>query len=357
MAELWTHGYASPRGITALARRVEDKGWDGLCVVDSQNLSGDPYVALAMAATVTERIGLGTAVTNSVTRMAAATACAIASVDKVSNGRAVLGISRGDSALAHLGLAPARFAQFERYLRHVQAFLRGDSVPFSELEVSADIAPPVEDLGLAESPDVSQIFWLGGDRKVPVEVAATGPRAIALAALHAERVMFALGADPARIAWGIGVAKQARADAGLDPDAIRFGAYVNCVCHSDLTTARTLVRGALSLFARFSILHGKPAGPMPAPMVRALEAFRDTYDMREHSKNDSPQAEALTVELTDYFAIVGPPQTCIERLTALADRGLDKLFIAANFRVADTPLGREAHGLFEEAVLPELRHD
>jgi alkanesulfonate monooxygenase SsuD/methylene tetrahydromethanopterin reductase-like flavin-dependent oxidoreductase (luciferase family) len=64
MAELWTHGYASPRGSMRLARRVEEKGWDGLCVLDSQNLSGDAYVALAMAATVTERIGLDTAVTN-----------------------------------------------------------------------------------------------------------------------------------------------------------------------------------------------------------------------------------------------------------------------------------------------------
>ena len=51
---------ASPRGIVALARDVEDNGWDGLAVVDSQNLSGDPYVALALAATVTDRIGLAT---------------------------------------------------------------------------------------------------------------------------------------------------------------------------------------------------------------------------------------------------------------------------------------------------------
>ena len=59
MVELWTHGYASPCGSMRLARRVKEKGWDCLCVLDSQNLSGDAYVALAMVATVTERIGLG----------------------------------------------------------------------------------------------------------------------------------------------------------------------------------------------------------------------------------------------------------------------------------------------------------
>ena len=41
--------------------------------------------------------------------------------------------------------------------------------------------------------------------------------------------------------------------------------------------------------------------------------------MREHSKNDLPQAAALTPELTDYFAIVGALNACIERLGELAD--------------------------------------
>ena len=92
MLEIWTHAPASPRGIMKLAADLEQKGWDGIGVVDSQNLSGDPYVALAMAATVTESIGLGISVTNSVTRLAAVTASAIASVDRVSNGRASLAI-------------------------------------------------------------------------------------------------------------------------------------------------------------------------------------------------------------------------------------------------------------------------
>ncbi|MDZ7727470.1 MAG: hypothetical protein U5Q44_04340 [Dehalococcoidia bacterium] len=35
-----------------------------MTVVDSQNLSGDPYIALAMAAKATETLKLGTGVTN-----------------------------------------------------------------------------------------------------------------------------------------------------------------------------------------------------------------------------------------------------------------------------------------------------
>ena len=129
MVEVWTHAAPVPHAIAAEAQLAEAQGWDGLGVPDSQNRSGDAYVALAMAATVTERIGLATAVTNSITRMAAATAAAIASVDRIAEGRAVLGIGRGDSAVADLGRAPARVAQFETYLRHLQAYLRGEAVP------------------------------------------------------------------------------------------------------------------------------------------------------------------------------------------------------------------------------------
>jgi len=99
--EIWTTSVASPRSTARVAQDLEAAGWDGLLVVDSQNLSGDPYVALALAGSVTSRIGLGTGVTNNVTRHASVTACSITSVDRVSNGRAVLGIGRGDSALAH----------------------------------------------------------------------------------------------------------------------------------------------------------------------------------------------------------------------------------------------------------------
>ncbi|MYB35823.1 MAG: LLM class flavin-dependent oxidoreductase [Gammaproteobacteria bacterium] len=114
--EFWTATVAAPGRSAAFAQEAEARGWDGMLVVDSQNLSGDPYVCLALAATATERLGLETSVTNPVTRHAAVTASSALSVQRLSKGRMVLGIGRGDSALAHLGRAPARLGWFERYL-------------------------------------------------------------------------------------------------------------------------------------------------------------------------------------------------------------------------------------------------
>src|SRR4051812_50100106 len=124
-----------------------------MAVVDSQNLAGDPFVGLALAARETSTLQLGTGVTNPATRHPAATASAIASVHAASGGRAHLGIGRGDSALAHIGLAPAPVAHFERYIRAVRAYLRGEPVAFGDLAgLAAAGLRPVDTLGLADAP-------------------------------------------------------------------------------------------------------------------------------------------------------------------------------------------------------------
>ena len=356
MVEIWTHALASPRGVMKNAVDLEENGWDGLCVVDSQNLSGDPFVALAMAATVTDRIGLGTGVSNSVTRIAASTASAILSVDRISNGRALVGLGRGDSALAHIGRAPARMKQFEVYLRHLQTYLQGGAVPFNEIEMSDDVAPAVSHLGLADEPEESRSTWHNGrGKKVPVEVAASGPLASKVAARQADRIMFTLGADADRIAWGIDLAKQARRDAGLDPEGIAFGAYINCVPGKDLDQTRDLARGGLATFARFSVMHAKPNGPMSPEAAQALQGLYDTYDMNKHTHDDSRQASGLPTDFIDHFGVIGTPEKCIEKLRSLIAIGLDKLFFGVMFRLVQTQEGRTAKALMEKEILPELR--
>ena len=353
MAEMWTLGVASPRGVMRVAEHVEKAGWDGLAVVDSQNLSGDCYVALAMAATVTQRIGLGTGVTNSMTRQAATTAAAIASVQRISDGRAVLGIGRGDSALAHLGRAPATLKQFERYMRNLRVYLAGESVAFRDIGIDDRDAPPVDELHLADTPGASRIAWIADVPPVPIEVAATGPKVIRIAALYSDRVMFTLGADPARLKWGIELARQARRDAGLDPDEIRFGAYLNAAAHPDIATARNLVRGGLTTFARFSVMHGPISGPVSDAERKILMQLRESYDMRAHTRGDSRQAGVLTDAFIDHFAVVGTPDVCIQRLRALASLGLDKFILSG---VGGSGVAAEAAALFERHVLPELRN-
>ena len=151
--EFWAISFPAPGSAIRTAPRIEAEGWDGLLFTDSQHHNADVYQALAVAATVTETIGLGTGVTNPVTRNAAVTAAAIASLQVQSNGRAVLGIGRGDSSLGHLGLKPAPVAVLEDYLIKVQGYLRGEAV--------------------VQNDHAAHLKWLPEDQpKVPAEPAA-----------------------------------------------------------------------------------------------------------------------------------------------------------------------------------------
>ena len=353
--DLYTLTVAAPRRAADFAQRAEAAGWAGMAVVDSQNLSGDAYVALTMAATRTETLGLATAVTNPITRHPAVTASAIASVQAISNGRATLGIGRGDSALAHLGRAPASVALLTAYLETLQTYLRGEAVPFDGLSFHEKMAPDVASLGLADSAEASRITWLPDARpKVEVEVAATGPRVIGVAARLADRVMFALGANPERIAWGITTAREARKAAGLEPDALRFGSYVNMVCHSNVETARQLASGGLTTFARFQVMHGKQSGPVAETQRRVLDDLHDRYDMKHHTQSGSPQTKTLTPEFIDAFAIVGPPEHCVERLRELASLGVERIIVIGPSAGSDRDDAKRAEQMLSSEVLPEF---
>jgi alkanesulfonate monooxygenase SsuD/methylene tetrahydromethanopterin reductase-like flavin-dependent oxidoreductase (luciferase family) len=75
--EFWCQPNGFPGTTAPAAERAEADGWDGLSVPDSQNLTGDPYVALALAASVTSNLLLRPRVTNPFTRHPAVTAASI----------------------------------------------------------------------------------------------------------------------------------------------------------------------------------------------------------------------------------------------------------------------------------------
>src|SRR5437879_1760443 len=82
-------------------------------VIDSQLAMKDVFAGLVVAALNTTRIGLGTGVTNAVTRHPTVTANAIAAIAEISHGRAILGLGAGDSALYGIGLKPQTVAELE----------------------------------------------------------------------------------------------------------------------------------------------------------------------------------------------------------------------------------------------------
>ena len=271
------------------------------------------------------------------TRHPAAAASAIATIHALSGGRAVLGVGRGDSALFQIGLEPAPLATFEDFLTKLASYLRGEPVTIDGFE--------------------SRLRWLADLRlpPVPIDVAATGPRVIELAARIADRITFALGANPERLRWGIEKARVARAAAGLDPDALRFGAYVNVAPHPDVSVARELVRGGVGTFAHFSGMRGSSADGTKPEDRAVFEGIHARYEREKHTLGRARHAAALDDAFLDRFAVVGPTRLCVARLRELVEAGATKLIVTGASFDADREEAARSRTLFEREVLPELK--
>ena len=331
--EIWRHAFPVAGRTAALAERVEALGFDGLLLADSQNLEGDVYVELAFAAGATERIRLGVGVTNPLTRHAAVTASAIATVQVESSGRAVLGVGRGDSALRQIGHEPASVETFARYVEQVQAYLRGEAVATGGIE--------------------SRIAWLeaAGQPKVPVDVAATGPRVIAAGARLAERVTFTVGADRDRLCLAVEAARAAAPD-GVAPS---LGAYVNVGCGDDVHEACRLVRGSAGILAHFSSMGHDQPERIAAEDEHVIAELGRSYDEARHGQSAASHSAVLDDEFIERFAVVGPPERCAERLQHLAAVGLDRIVMVPGSIDADPDAVARSDELFAREVIPSLR--
>jgi len=319
--DVFLHAYPMPGEVRRLAVVAEGEGWDGLLLADSQNLQAEVFVELALAARATERLLLGTGVTNPITRHPAVIAGAAATLQAESNARMHLGIGRGDSSVALIGKRPAPLNEFEDFLRRLQAYLAGEIVEHDGLR--------------------SRLEWLPPSLpKVPVDVAATGPRTIAVAARHADAVTFAVGADPERLRWALSTARAA--------GARRFGAYIVAATDPDLALARDLVRVNVAIFANFarhSLAH-VDRGTIreivpPAPTVSA--------------GSSAPEITRVPDDFIDRFAVVGPANHCAERLREIATLGIERVVIVGASKDVDASRADEARKRFADEVLPALR--
>ncbi|WP_030751858.1 LLM class flavin-dependent oxidoreductase [Streptomyces sp. NRRL F-5135] len=137
---------AEPRNAatwTALARRVEAAGYDALLTADHPGVTASPFVALAAAAAVTERIGLGSYVSHAGIREPLLLASDVATLDLLSDGRARLALGAGHTPAewAMLGSerpdVAGRVRRFLAVAEACRALLAGETVTVTGPEVRA----------------------------------------------------------------------------------------------------------------------------------------------------------------------------------------------------------------------------
>ena len=325
--EFWHFGVPSVSEVDSLAERCERLGFDGLTLTDSQNLSNETYIALALAARATSKLKLGPGVTNPLTRHAAVTASAISTLQQVSQGRVMLGIGRGDSSLFNIGYKPVSPGAFRKYIEDVQVYLGGGI--------------------LDEEGYDSQLHWLAKSNisKVPMDVAATGPKIIKMGAEISERVSFSLGADIDRITWGINQVNEAIENFELIDKAIpSMGVYLNICVHDDITRAAELVRPGVGIFAHFTGMPGANRDNINQADQSIFDKLGQEYDKERHGRPEASHAQQMPIEFIERFAIIGAASSCIKKLQAIQKLGIQRVFV-----IGPRPdhFGREADEAFQ----------
>jgi 5,10-methylenetetrahydromethanopterin reductase len=328
--------FPSPRGSADVARLVETLGFDSLVFADTQCLTPEVWSQLMLAAGSTERIEIGPGVTNPVSRDPAVTASAALGLQVASEGRVVLGIGRGDSSMAKIGRRPAPPAEFERYIERLRAYMDGK-------EVDREGSP-------------SRIEWLDDCDVpyVPIEVAATGPKVIDLAARRADRICFAVGADVDRQRSSIELARTAAEAAGRDLETLKLGAYVNCVVHPDRAVARQAIRGGVASFATFSGFKGMDIESLPEGVRESALHLRENYDMANHGVASSTHAQAIDDEFVHRFGIAGPVSEAIDRLGEIRDLGLEFVRLVPGSRDMDATVRNQSVQAIAKDVVPAM---
>lgn len=292
-----------------VARSTEKAGFDYLWLPDSQLLWRDVWATLGALAVNTGSIILGTNVTNPVTREAAVTAGASATVIEAAPGRFVLGIGVGDSSVRIQGRRPARMAELAGYIEEVRSLLRGDEVagggkPYRMVEPS--------------------------NHEVPIYISATGPRMLQLAGEVADGVIFVGGIDEAALAYAnenvaIGRARGGRDGTGLD-------LAVGCFAHvgKDIEYGKLLMRPYAAVFAlRHPDLLGEYAASPPAS-EKSLGFYPDLGHAREwEAAIDATDwvPDPLLDMFCDRYCLIGDGPSVKERVEELAGLGVDNLYV------------------------------
>jgi 5,10-methylenetetrahydromethanopterin reductase len=340
-------------GIADLARGFEAAGWDGFAVGEAHGLLPDPYVALGVAAAATTTLKVGSAVAVPL-RHPLLAASAMSTVQAISGGRARFCLGRGDGAVKVLQQKPMPVTAFDDYVRRLQGYLRRDLVEIDGIPST-----------LARQDDLDPSLAVA---KPPVDVAATGPKTLELAARSADGVSFSVGAGLDRLRNSIRLAHDACRAAGRDPTGLDLGCYVQVALTDDEDdSAREAIRGLVVTHARFSGFEAKPSEDVVAAdheqyrtAVETMEAvYRDPRGGVARREGAAPgeiefyPREAGADELIDQFAIAGSAEYCAQRLREIADLGIQRIYIGT--RAVGVDLAERNTDRIGREVLPLVR--
>lgn len=311
-------------------------------IVRSPHAFLDPTAVMAAAAVSTERIRLGTAVTDSIRRHPAVLAQTFLTLDHLSEGRAILGIGVGEAE----NILPFGFSYEKRASRLIEA-----------LEVIRLLWSTIEPVDFQGDHFTLDQAILGaepfGDRPPPIWLAAHRPRVMRAAAEYADGWLPVI-TDPAEYGAALGRLRAATVAAGRPEGAVTAGLFSWIVVDEDRETARRMLDDTLlrmvALTAPTEDYHRAGAEP-PLAKGWGLLHYVPTQLGREEAL---AMAAAVPHEVLEGYFTWGTPDDIVARLAEYRAQGLEHVYLANVTALADVTKAASSAALLTD-ILHGLR--
>jgi len=307
---IWPHSGNGVDPVVRLAQTAETCDFETVYVGDSQMIWNDAWVTLAACAVATKKVRLGTGVTNLVTRHPAVTANAVLSLNMLSNGRAVLGLGAGDSAVRTAGLSPIEF---------IRTLLQGQEVDALEWGVDRE-----ENTWGSET----RIRLVGADEwgELPIQLACMGPKSVRAAGEICDGVIVDghMGGNAEGVRKTVGTAIEGAKSAGKDATSLRFIAAIDAAIDDDRTKALDQVRPTAA-----RNIANKPWLPDTLGVEHAdvVKEVTESYKFYQHLDLTAKHKELVTDEVAMKCCIAGTPDDCIAKGRELKEAGINEISI------------------------------
>ena len=331
-------GTAPVPAIMTLLQRIEAAGFDGAGILDSQMISRDTFVILGQAATNTSRLTLFPAVTNPFTRDASVLAGAITTVEELAPNRVKFVIGTGYTSASTIGRKPASLAEMRACITTVKALVAGQTVDFHGTP--------------------GKLTYTTG-RRLPVLMAASGPKAIELAGEIADGVLLLVGFNRGIIQRALEHLERGAKRGGRRLDDLEIVWAVRTGTAPSTAEARRLARPTA---VHWGILRWgghwlEPAG-LEIPKLEIPDAVWNVYPDLSHA-HDWEAAIAATsfvpddvvAELCDALGLVGTAADCADRIVAMTKLGVRNLYLMPLLTFAPPEPEVDA---FRDVVFPRL---
>lgn len=288
---------------SALAEQV---GFQSVWVRHVDRLERDVYVALAICAFNTSRVKIGPMAANPYTRHPGLIASAIATLNELSSGRAVLTLGAGGYSLPPLG--------FKR--QEPVATCRDAIIAFRSLFRGEEVTISSKTFNMS-----STKLSVGGPHVIPIYIAATGPRMLRLGGEIADGVVINVGTDPRCISYALKEIRLATPTRNVELDPPKIICLVHgCAISKQRSEAVDSVKLQIAV-----VLTNLPKEIMD--IIGLSEA--ESSLIRKHFQRRDPSGikQLVRDEVVERFTIAGSPDDCLQRFESLRKSGINDFLI------------------------------